>query len=158
MNVVFVGQSPPRAAGPEFRPLSGRSGAMLARVAGIEHDALLARIDALNIFDAYQGRAGQRGDAFNRDSATARAAALPVDGRRVVYLGRAVARAFGHRRVEYLEPLTDARAAAAWCLPHPSGINRWWNDRGNREAARLFLRVLLGIQTTEHIEERGGAA
>lgn len=35
--------------------------------------------------------------------------------------------------------------AHLYVLPHPSGVNRWWNDPANLEAARAFLlRALEG--------------
>ena len=65
----------------------------------------------------------------------------------------AVARAFGHRSVEFFEPLRDARAQAAWCVPHPSGINTWWNDAAHRATARAFLRSILALDPVEHAED-----
>lgn len=154
MNVLLVGQAPPRKAQPGYRPLSGRGGLRLARLVGLELPAFLERVDTANIFDTFPGRAGKKGDAFDIRAARAAASAVPVDGRRVIYLGRDVARAFGQKGdVEYLVPLTDARAQAAWCLPHPSGINQWWNKPGNVAAARTFLRAVLGLDDVEHVKE-----
>ena len=62
-------------------------------------------------------------------------------GRRVVLLGSGVARAFGLRC-----------APLVWCvlgpaefavLPHPSGVNLWWNKEENRRSARAFFSDLL---------------
>lgn len=41
-------------------------------------------------------------------------------------------------------PRSRRRAVRVAVVPHPSGINRWWNDPANVEAARSFLREALG--------------
>ena len=76
-------------------------------------------------------------------ASTRLAAEMTIEGRHVVYLGRNVARAFGHPRAEFFATLADARATTAWCMPHPSGANRWWNDPVHREEARAFLQMVL---------------
>lgn len=155
MNVLVIGQAPPRRATAEHKPLTGRAGLRLARAADVTLDRLHELIDTANVFPEFPGRAARKGDAFDGAAAKAAAAAVPIDGRRVIYLGRKVARAFGHRgRIEYMVPLQDQRAQAAWCLPHPSGINRWWNAPGNLTTARTFLRGVLGLDPPEHMEDR----
>lgn len=70
-------------------------------------------------------------------------------GRTVVYLGQQVLAALELPRVE---PLTWQsgdlinEGPARWCLvPHPSGLNRWYNDESNRAAAaRLLLSLCEG--------------
>lgn len=76
-------------------------------------------------------------------------------GRQVVAIGRVVGRALtgtaceGWMRWAVLDPSglssrTDLGVVAV--LPHPSGLNRWWNDARNRASARAFLReVALGL-------------
>lgn len=35
------------------------------------------------------------------------------------------------------------RGRAWWCVfPHPSGVNRWWNDPDNTRRAERYLRRL----------------
>lgn len=65
-----------------------------------------------------------------------------------ILLGRQVAEAFG---LDYV-PLK-----ATWLgflrvliIPHPSGLNRWWNDQGNARRARRFLRR----HVTDTVERR----
>lgn len=74
-----------------------------------------------------------------------------LEGRRVVLLGQAVLDAFRlppttplvWHRPEYL--LLDEPGPALWCLvPHPSGLNRWYNDELNR--------VLTGLRLEEELE------
>lgn len=59
--------------------------------------------------------------------------------------GRRVAAAFDHRdpALPYLRWSEEGEPFRWAMLPHPSGVNRWWNEPENREAAREFLRQLL---------------
>jgi hypothetical protein len=65
-------------------------------------------------------------------------------GRRVILLGCGVAHAFGFARFPVLTWTTvrwgglDTRVSI---VPHPSGVNTWWNDADNIEAASRFLRA-----------------
>lgn len=72
-------------------------------------------------------------------------------GRLVVLAGKNVARAFGVR-AEYHEWLVSPGCRAV-VVPHPSGVNRWWNSADNREASRVFWTDLLGKRKTrENLE------
>lgn len=44
----------------------------------------------------------------------------------------------GHVNVE------ARRAAWVWVVPHPSGVNHWWNLRGNRRDFHAFFKKRLG--------------
>jgi hypothetical protein len=58
-----------------------------------------------------------------------------------VLLGRRVAAAFGLASAPYLE-WTEARGRTWVVMPHPSGVNRWWNDEENRLLATVAaLRI-----------------
>lgn len=152
-RVLLIGQAPGRTADPDAVALISKTGrCRLAELAGIPANEFLELIETRNIFSEYTGtrpptRAGKksRGDQFDRVQAMANAAQLPIEGRRVVFMGRAVARAFGHTRVTYFEPLPNTRAQAAWCAPHPSGLNRWWNDPQHRADAQTFFKSILGV-------------
>lgn len=76
---------------------------------------------------------------------------------RIVMLGRRVASAFEwyrwdrvigpipHSEVKYLKWYRiENRGMLIWAavVPHPSGVNRWWNDANNRRRARKFFREL----------------
>lgn len=37
----------------------------------------------------------------------------------------------------------------AFCIPHPSGVNRWWNDPENRERAEAFMQFFPVPRTAE---------
>lgn len=66
-------------------------------------------------------------------------------GRRVVLLGREVARAFAFGSLKYpvpwLNPLVG-EGTIFYPLPHPSGRNTWYNSEDNRRAAAQLLAYL----------------
>ncbi len=56
----------------------------------------------------------------------------------IVLLGRRVTRAFGLEHLDFLQ--------AEWpyaILPHPSGLNRWWNEEPKRLAAQRFAAQIV---------------
>lgn len=59
--------------------------------------------------------------------------------------GKRVAGAFGIRRVDYLDEAhyVGVTGLPAVVVPHPSGVNRWWNDPANRERLACYLRSLV---------------
>lgn len=145
MRVIVYGQAPSRTSDPT-RPLSGRSGDHLARLAGLESAAQLAvYFDLRNLIDRWPGSAGEKGDAFPRRLAQERAES-EIRGfqrdDRVLLLGREVAAAFGLSAVPCLTEtaLGDGRATV---LPHPSGANLAYNEPSTRERVSLLLRRLL---------------
>lgn len=94
----------------------------------------------MNLLAEFPGKSG-KGDAFPIALARARAARMRLGGE-VVLLGRHVARAFGAQGAPFLEWF-DLRGAWAAVVPHPSGVNHWWNDPANTNRAAVFLAGLL---------------
>lgn len=145
----MIGQAPARTGDPR-KPCTGPPFERLARIAGAQtHREVLrffACFDRINLLTEYHGKAG-RGDAFPRALAKEAAAVIApyLSGRTVLLVGKNVAWAFGLTLVDYLEWYDVAYAP--WrrvvVIPHPSGINRWWNEESNREEARRFFRDLL---------------
>ena len=91
----------------------------------------------INLLDEWPGSSG-RGSAFPIEKAreTAHIYALQFGQYDAVFLaGKRVARVFDLHDAEYFER-TDL---GVYVVPHPSGINRWWNDPCNREMTREFL-------------------
>jgi hypothetical protein len=72
-----------------------------------------------------------------------------VEGRDCVLLGRAVATAAG---LPEASPLlwTDYCGGRVAMLPHPSGLNRWYNDPANMRMAESFMSTLY-THTTERV-------
>lgn len=124
----------------------------------------------VNLLQEYPGKA-RGGSAFPMDRARERAglfvrnlekpAIVTVEGREfhafatrrftkpdlVLLAGWRVARAFGiqHGTKEYFvvdHECDRMGGLPTVVVPHPSGINRWWNDAGNQTIARMFLEGL----------------
>lgn len=78
--------------------------------------------------------------ASGREEAERVYAELWGSGRTVVVLGEAVRHAFGHPRL-LLHP--QVIGGVTWRqLPHPSGLNHWYNEADNRKVAGLLLEEL----------------
>lgn len=142
MKTVIIGQAPSRVSDPS-EPLSGRSGARLASLAGVDLPAFREFFDRRNMLSEWPGKAG-KGDAWPgapEARAIAEGLRTGLATRRVVLLGVNVARAFGFPG----EPFLWARhwEGVFAFSPHPSGTNRWWNDRRQVEQARRFWRSLV---------------
>jgi hypothetical protein len=103
----------------------------------------MARADTVNVLTRYYGKNG-KGDSFPISLARKRADKIQKLFERydrVVLLGENVARAF---RVKGTIGVLDARNK--FCLiPHPSGVNRWYNNKENKELASRTLREALGV-------------
>lgn len=140
-NPLIVGQAPSSASDPAS-PLSGRSGRRIAELFGLELGSFLRRFRRFNLLDLYPG-AKRKGDRFDLELARKRAFYLRAGGPdRFVLLGRNVVRAFELRDLRPLEVRED-RGSSFFFLPHPSGVNLWWNDAGNVRRARRELRKFL---------------
>jgi hypothetical protein len=99
-----------------------------------------------NLLGRHPGMQG-KGSAFPVDKARRAARRLErraFPGRVVVLLGRRVCSAFGLATLAPLDCEVHQDALVVH-LPHPSGVNHWWNERANRRAARAALQVLLGL-------------
>lgn len=143
-KIVLVGQAPSRDT-EGAAPFSGRSGRTLERLAGLEPGELPQRFALANVLQRWPGSAGAKGDKFPPAEARKAAASLleALSGRQVLAVGRATATVLG---------LPSCRPPMLWfdheplaglsMLPHPSGVNLWWNERRNRENAQTFLRAL----------------
>lgn len=141
MKPLIIGQAPSMEHG-EDEALSGRSGARLASFCGMTLEQFMAMFDRENLVRTFPGKAG-KGDRFpsrNEAAGLTERFRTVVVGRRVVVLGFSVAAAFGLT----MPALTFAPhwgAQFAFC-PHPSGVNRWWNEPANLERATTFWRDL----------------
>lgn len=145
-KVVLVGQAPSRDTDGKA-PFSGRSGKRIAQLMGIPHEDLPKRFALANIFDSWPGKAG-KGDAFPLELARKRgwAARSDLKGRRVVAFGASVIKVLGYHPDDHLLKFMVREAGNSSLsiayVPHPSGVNRWWNDPANVLKAREFLRRL----------------
>lgn len=142
-KIVFVGYCPSHRGSPE-KPLDGPgTGHRLAALCGMSHEGYLRKFERVNLhYDT----------PLKRDSATKKRGELSAAhirhryrGRRIILLGHEVLEAFG---------LDQCLSIAVWSvvmrdetrvsfIPHPSGLNRWYNDKKNIRRVEKFLRGLV---------------
>jgi uracil-DNA glycosylase len=113
------------------------------------YDSPTGNVDATNLLEEYPGRHWPLNEAkvharfvlFEDDSIWRRP--------RVILVGRNVADAFGALQswgwFEWFRFRGDRETEFA-LMPHPSGLNRWWNETENVKRARAFVEKLLGRQ------------
>lgn len=134
--------------------LTGACGKKLAAVLGVTFDEFL-RMPRANLNARWNGKLS-KGDLF--DSLEGFGAATGVVTKRPAFryvaLGLGVAKCLGVRNPEFLRespserfslgaPSTGPRPVRVFVLPHPSGVNRWWNDPKNHTRARRALRKFM---------------
>ena len=144
-KIGLVGQAPSRRGDP-CKPLAGLNGQKIARLAGMSYDELIAcRRKHLNTH--YSGKR-RKGDVFDRAKGNVNAASVLMDWHveRIVLLGKNVARCFGFRDLPFLAEIS-IYGRRFLIFPHPSGINRWWNERRNERRARQLLQRFLRGET-----------
>ncbi|PYK15885.1 MAG: hypothetical protein DME55_13060 [Verrucomicrobia bacterium] len=144
-KIGLVGQAPSRRGDPR-KPLAGPNGKKIARLAGMSYDELIAcRRKHLNTH--YSGKR-RKGNAFDRAKGHVNAADILLDWRveRIVLLGKNVARCFGFRDLPFLAEIR-IYGRRFLIFPHPSGTNRWWNERRNERRARQLLQRFLRGET-----------
>lgn len=142
-EVLVVGVAPGPSHGEGRAFLGSSSGAALERLWGMQPGELGLVADTANLCPSWPGRSrGGLGDAVPAKLDLLRAAQeLDLAGYSAVVLcGASVAGAMGFP----VDPLRvherDGRRFLV--LPHPSPVNRWWNEPSNRTAARRALADL----------------
>lgn len=147
MKPLIIGQAPARGNEGKL-PFAGASGRRLAQLAGVgdDGDVLRHHFELVNLLREYPGKRG-KGDDFDRFKAKDAASDLVrvlhyTSPRYILLMGHNVARAFGFRNWNYLENHKIVRHV--WMVfPHPSGINRWWNEPHNEQRAGRMIREVL---------------
>ncbi len=154
-RTILLGEAPGR--GFDDRPaFSSKSGVFLSELMGLNVQQTFV---CHNLLSEWPGQSSGKGAAFPLAEARAAGEALmkrlhdvpnqqPGEKRRIILAGKRVAKAMRVRpEIDYLTWHTFwLGSTSSWCdehefaiLPHPSGVNRWWNDRENKAAARRFL-------------------
>ena len=142
---LIIGEQPSKNGNPE-QPLEGRIGHRMAEWMGITYEQYLdffVRVNLLPQRIEYSGK----GTDFNVKLARRSAKQIEetfTPGRIVVICGKRAASAFGIVKTDYFEwfALNHAKAVI---VPHPSGVNRWFNDPSNEMKMMAFCRVLVRI-------------
>ena len=139
LKPLIIGQAPGGSG--DGIPLSGRCGRKLCGLMKTDLDDYLETFDRINVLESFPGKNG-KGDSFPTRKAREMASKIELHGRPlVVLLGRNVARAFGLAKMDPLT-WTTVHGTKVALVPHPSGVNRWWNDCTNVRRARRFLRKI----------------
>ena len=139
---LIIGEQPSKNGNPDT-PVSGRIGERLAEFMGItymEYDMLFERVNLLPIREEYTGS----GKEWDADRAKARAIELSAafeSGQVVLLLGKRASTAFGLSDEYFLRHKVNG--ADVYVIPHPSGLNRWYNDESNKLMAQEFLRAII---------------
>jgi hypothetical protein len=109
---------------------------------GTTEEEYLAGFDRRNLIGGRTWPTGRGAAQHRRMAADALRATLAGSDRHVVLLGKDVQRAFG----VIMEPLSFERSRHGYwvhCVPHPSGLCRWYNEGDNaRRVGELLARLL----------------
>jgi len=145
---LLIGEAPSKNEDPyAIVPLGGRVGRRLAACAGLPFCEFLERFDRINLLEVRQDTK-EKGFEFDLPAARIKAAALWDEWhagppRTVIFLGRRVARSFGFGSMTLFSPVTLGTQIAMYQMPHPSGVNRWWNDAENCTLACAFMHKIV---------------
>lgn len=161
MRIQFVGQAPSQETDGK-PPFTGKCGKFLANLLGTTQEQMLEDHDFINVLDRWPGK-GIGGDKFPLiEAQTAAKAKLELlrDKPFVILLGNNVARAFGAKAFTYLtwyeirnpENFADVVVPRMSVVPHPSGVNRYWNSPKARDAARRFFNSITSHGKAENEE------
>lgn len=134
-SVIFVGQGPSQDGDP-YCPLEGRVGEKLGEL--LEVGNFPEQFARINLNSEWIGKGSGKGDVFDHsEGKTAAKVLLRGSWTRYVLLGKQVALCFDANG-EPLETVTHG-VKSFFLLPHPSGINRWWNNPDNARKAKEKL-------------------
>lgn len=145
-KIILVGQAPGPTGPPPGRPLvGGATGERLRGLTGLDLKHYLWRFETTNVLDYYPGKSGKKGDRFPMVEARLEAnqKAKSWTGRTVVFVGLAVAEAFGAISpipFEWRMYWPGFRGAP---IPHPSPITLFWNEPADVDRAKKFFSDLL---------------
>ena len=152
LRLLMIGQAPSRETD-GLPPFVGKCGKFLAELMGMTQDEMLAAHDFRNVLGKWPGK-GINGDRFPMAEAREAADRLIPEcrGRAVILLGSNVARAFSLKKFGYMElyQIRDPKdpgqvmVPLLAVVPHPSGVNRFYNDPTKRYVVSKFLRSLAG--------------
>lgn len=139
---MFVGQAPSKKTVGQAA-LSGRSGAVLADMLDLDQVTFLNRFVRVNLNREFcEKREKSRGDSFDQNEGESRAQLLLGLGlRRFVLLGSKVSTCFGivYEPLKLISTYDSPHNREFLILPHPSGLNHWYNDKKNKVAAKIAL-------------------
>jgi hypothetical protein len=111
--------------------------ARLAHLLDVPRDEMMDAVIWLNLFE-YEGTRPERYVRLIEESA--------APGDAILLLGRRVQRAFGLEEARELSIVVRSGGVGPTIVvvPHPSGLNRWWNDPDHVDDAAIVLRRIWG--------------
>jgi uracil-DNA glycosylase len=126
---IIVGEAPARDFDPLALPFSSPGTERnLERLLGKDWRH---RYNVMNMLQTEQPSSG-KGSSFDMDSAKMAFSWMVNAGIfndvKVLLCGQRVAEAFGLKGIDYFEVVQVPSAKAGMMIPHPTGINQWWND------------------------------
>jgi len=104
----------------------------------------MGAFERANLLKDWPGKQG-KGDAFFLDAARKAAEKIRLEDRTAVLLGRNAARAFDLAHLPWMT-WAESRGGRVAVLPHPSGINLWYNSSKNSRKARKFMSELVAAR------------
>lgn len=122
------------------RPLSGPSGARLARLCGVSTVSLRELFELRNLCHAYHWIPSAAELEAGRLVLSMRAGDIAV------LLGRKVESQFSRYRQEFFTEWDVGACSGKFITsPHPSGLSHWWNNPNNQTRAELFWKDLTDL-------------
>jgi uracil-DNA glycosylase len=124
-KVIFIGQAPGKTGNPGLPLAGGKVGKRMQKLLRVPQ-SMWIKFDRVNLNQGFLGKCG-RGDKFDRQEGRETAAKLlQGDWTHYVLLGGHVARCFGFLYC----PLSiyEKNGKRFFICPHPSGLNKWWNN------------------------------
>lgn len=146
MKPLLVGEAPSKNEVTE-QPLMGRVGRRMAALADLSYEDYLRHFDRVNLLHVRQDTK-EKGFEFDHAAAAVAAHQLFLDGtikqgRVVLMLGWRVTRAFFSPYDKAYFERHDHAGVTFYAMPHPSGVNRYWNDLENCKKASEFVQQIV---------------
>lgn len=138
-KLLLVFAEPAPGGGP---PLSGAAAERLCRLAGRSLEEMLALCE-LRFLQPRRERDSYRHAKLRTPEVRAAAAAIALEGRRALFVGKDVGKAMGLPQRRQLMVWHELRGGRVALFPHPSGFSRTWNIPATTRRASEFLCAAL---------------
>jgi len=147
MKIVLIGEAPSRAASAD-EALLGRVGRKIAQLSGLTLEEYLTTYERLNLLPNPISWYVNPRIALRLE---AQIMMESLRGKTCILLGAKVAHAFNFSS----QPLVWQRrfSLRVAVVPHPSGRNRFYNDKNSAERVRAFLTELCATAARKTLQE-----
>lgn len=146
----IIGEAPSKNSDWRYPLAGGHTGKKIEKLLGLSFRDYLKYYRRFDLIKFYPGTRWPKENA----SGNARIIRdLHEPGAHLVLLGRKVAEAFGAGDLEFCE--YDVRDGVTyWVSPHPSGLNRWWQDPKNHDRGLDFWEWISQARPTPQNHSR----